>query len=94
MIESKYPTVVVAKQTNDVYQYHGDDVYENVVTGVQRKCKPEDAAKWFRIPIVLNAMCMINPLLVGLIKAGKFKYDGLLSDEKKDDMVELISRID
>lgn len=92
-MEGKYPTIVVAKTTNDVYKYHGDDIYENVVTGIKRKCKPEDAAKWFKIPIVLNAMCMINPLLIELIKVGQFKYDGLLSNENQDKLADRISKI-
>ena len=62
------PTIVKAKKTNQFYLFHGDNKFENIITGGKGKISDEDAKKLFVIPVTANQMVMENPALVDLIR--------------------------
>jgi hypothetical protein len=68
------PTLVVNKKTRVLYKYLGDDTYENIQTKLVGKLKPDDAKKYFSIPLRLNSMIDSNPSLLLLIEQGLFDY--------------------
>lgn len=81
MEEHKIPTIVRALQTGCIYQYHGDDKFENLTTGVSGVIAKEDAKKFFVIPLRLNQMCMENPKLVDLIKVCRTNYSNIFVNQ-------------
>jgi len=91
--ENNIPTLVIDKQNINIYQYHGDDIYENLHTGKMGKIKADDANKWFKIPLVLNVMAIKNPNIVTLIKMFGFQYEGLISHGTKEQLIETIKTI-
>lgn len=62
------PTIVKAKKTNQLYLYHGDNKFENIVTGGKGRVSDEDAKKLFVIPVTANKMVMENPALIDLVR--------------------------
>jgi hypothetical protein len=77
MEDQKIPTLVIGISNNHIYQYHGEEVYENLTTDAPKrigKIKDEDAKRYFKIPLRLNQMVMENPKLVDLIKVCKTNY--------------------
>ena len=93
MSEQKHITLVVGKKNKDIYQFHGDDLYQNLRTNNLGKVKPEDSVKWFNIPLVLNYMVMKNPLILDLIKTMGFQYEGLESHGTKEELKEAIKSL-
>lgn len=90
MSEQKYITLVVGKKNKDIYQFHGNDLYQNLRTNNLGKVKPEDSVKWFDIPLVLNYMVMKNPVMLDLIKSMGFQYEGLESHGTEEELKEAI----
>jgi hypothetical protein len=50
------------------YRYHGNDVYENIITGVRGKISPIAARKNLRISIEETAIFNEYPLVEELVK--------------------------
>lgn len=67
--------LVVAKKTRDIYQYHGEEKYENITTGNKGKLKDEDAKRLFSIPMTLNIMAEKNPEIINMIKKLNLKLE-------------------
>lgn len=72
--------LVVNKKTRVLYKYLGDDVYKNLVTGVEGKYRPEDAKKFFSIPAVLNHFVTENENILGLIELGFFDFATMIGE--------------
>jgi len=92
MEDNSIPTLVIDKQSINIYQYHGNDVYENLHTGKSGRVKPEDAKRWFKVPLVLNAMVIQNPNIVTLIRMFKFQYEGLISHGTEEQLKESLTQ--
>lgn len=75
MEDQKIPTLVKAKATGHIYQFHGDNKFENLTTGKVGLIKEEDAKKFFVIPLTLNKFAMENEHLVSLIKGLNLQID-------------------
>jgi len=88
MEDNTIPTLVIDKKNINIYQYHGDDIWENLTTGKSGKVRPEDAKRWFKVPLVLNAMVIKNPNLVTLIRIFRFQYEGLVSHGTEEQLKE------
>ena len=88
MEDNTIPTLVIDKQNINIYQYHLDDVYENLATGKSGKVRPEDAKRWFKIPLILNAMAIKNKNIVTLIRMFGFQYEGLVSHGTEEQLKE------
>lgn len=73
--------LVVNKKTRVLYKYLGDDVYKNLVTGIEGKLLPEDAKKYFSIPARLNYMVHKNENVLSLIELGIFDFSLLNETE-------------
>ena len=73
--------LVVNKKTRVLYKYLGDDVYKNLVTGVEGKLLPEDAKKYFSVPARLNYMVHKNENVLSLIELGIFDFEMLNGTE-------------
>jgi hypothetical protein len=73
-----------AKNTNDIYAYHGGDKYTNITKGGKGKLALEDAQRLFVIPIQLNLLAERNPLVIDLIIAGGFSLEDYTEEEKKE----------
>jgi hypothetical protein len=67
--------IVKAKKTKQLYLYHGDNKFENLLTGGKGSLSDEDAKKVFVIPVTINKMAQENPLIVDLIRNLKLIQD-------------------
>jgi hypothetical protein len=73
-----------AKNTNDIYAYHGEDKYTNITKGGKGKLALEDAQRLFVIPIQLNLLAERNPLVVTLISKLGLGLEDYTEEEKKE----------
>jgi hypothetical protein len=74
-MKNNIPTLVVAIKTREIYQYHGDQKYENLSTGAKGMIADDVANKLFSIPVALNYLVMQNPTIIDLIKSGNFQLE-------------------
>lgn len=77
------PVLVVNKKTRVLYKYLGDDRYQNLITMVEGKLTPEDAKKYFTIPVRLNYLIQENENILSLIELGLFDF-AILGQEDND----------
>jgi len=86
------PTLLVEKNTREIYRHHGENKYANLTTGKNVIILPEHAAKYLKIPLVLNAFVIKNPLIIDLIKMRSFYLEGVSYDEPT--LKEFIKQLD
>lgn len=62
--------LVRAKKTGHLYIYHGDELYENLVTGAMGKIRDENASVFFVIPVLSNKIFEQCPDIIDIIRLG------------------------
>lgn len=67
--------IVRNKKTDFAYRYLGDNVFKNIVTGVEGKVTDEAAQKTFVINLEATELCNEFPMIEELIMAAKLKFD-------------------
>lgn len=67
--------IVRNKKTDFAYRYLGDNVFRNIVTGVEGKVTDEAAQKTFAINLDATELCNEFPMIEEMIKTLNLKFD-------------------
>ena len=72
---SKLPVVVKSKTTGEIYQWHGDNKFENLSRGICGRIPQEIASENLSINLDLQGLVQKNPILIELIKNLRLKVE-------------------